>query len=139
MVRLKWGGAGAGLPAIPRQTPKAWPSLVGHLAHNILVEGYGYWVWTSLLGGLAGLNSILMKVNIVSKEDPGWIPTQWKPCSALYIVYIVYNCIQLSTSKCTSAEDASCWVETLLSVLAGGEFPTYNALVEPGNPHTGQY
>ena len=88
---IKVGRGGGWLASYSKADTEAWPSLVGHLAaHNILVEGYGYWVWTSLLGGLAGLNSILMKVNIVSKEDPGWIPTQWKPCSALYIVY---NCI----------------------------------------------
>ena len=133
MVRLKWGGAGARLPAIPRQTPKAWPSLVGHLVHNILVEGYGYWVWTSLLGGLAGLNSILMKVNIVSKEDPGSL-LNGNLVQPYTLYTIVYNCIQASAhlQKMHPAgwkHYSQFWQEA--------SFQHTMLLSPPGNPHTG--
>ena len=90
MVRLKWGGAGAGLPAIPRQTARPGRVLLDTwLADNILVEGYGYQVGTSLLGGLAGIDSILMKVNI---------PRRNRARSLL-----IGNLVQPYTSSCTSA------------------------------------
>ena len=63
------GRGGGQVASYSKADTKAWPRLVGHLAHNILVEGYGYWVGTSLLGGLADINSILMKVNIPRRNQ----------------------------------------------------------------------